>query len=325
MTPSPTMVPLVISTGAFFVTLLLFVGLYQVYRERSTRRAMLEKVRISAGHSERPLAEGSSESSSDLRGKISNILNSIGKRVAPEKSEDYSRLRRNLVSAGLRRTNAPSIFWGAKCFLVILLPSAFLLAGAAYVRTLNPNLDTTITLFLALAGFYLPDVWLQRKSEKRKDVIRKGLPDALDLLVVCVEAGMGLDSAMHRVAQETVLSNKTLSDELKLYGLEQKAGKPRHDALKNLADRIDIEDVHNLTSLLLQTDKFGTSLAQSLRVYSDSFRTKRYMKAEEKAGEMPGKMLFPLILFIFPSLFVAILGPAAIRIYQTMIQPSGQL
>ena len=321
MAPFPLTVPIVISTTVFFVVVLLFVGFYQIHRQRIARRSMLEKVRASTPSGE-PFVEGTGAGSSEnARRSISDLLSEIGKRVAPEKSEDYSRLRRNLVSAGLRNANAPRVFWGAKCFLGLLLPALYLLFGVPLVRSLNPRLEMVVPLFLALAGFYLPDIWLQNRSEKRKDKIREGLPDALDLLVVCVEAGMGLDSSIRRVAEEMALNNKILSEELRLYGLEQRAGKARHDALTSLANRIDIEDVHNLTSLLMQTDRFGTSLAQSLRVYSDTFRTKRYMKAEEAAAKLPGKMLFPLILFIFPSLFVAILGPAAIRIYETMIKP----
>jgi tight adherence protein C len=321
MTISPDTVPVLISTMTFFVVILLFVGLYQVYRQRSTKRTILDKVRVGTPEEQAFLAATPARSSGSAKGWVSGLLGSIGKHVAPEKSADYSRLRRSLVTAGLRGPNTPTLFWGTKCLLGLLFPALFLLVGLPFVRTFNPRFDVVIPVFLALFGFYLPDIWLHKKIEKRKETIREGLPDALDLLVVCVEAGMGLDSAMNRVAEEMALSNKTLSDEIRFYGLEQRAGKPRQDALTNLANRIDIEELHNLTSLLMQTDKFGTSLAQSLRVYSDTFRTKRYMKAEETAAKLPGKMLFPLILFIFPSLFVAIVGSAAIRIYQTILAP----
>ena len=191
------------------------------------------------------------------------------------------------------------------------------LAGLVFGRFVNTNIETASYLFLTLGGFYLPDLWLYNRILRRQDEIRKGLPDALDLLVVCVEAGMGLDSAISRVAGEITLTHKTLGEELKLYGLEQRAGKTREAALKSLGARIDIDDVDSLVSLLVQTDKFGTSLAQALRVYSDTFRTKRYMKAEEIAARLGAKLLFPLILFIFPSLFVAILGPAVITLMGT--------
>jgi tight adherence protein C len=317
--PSAT-VPLLISTMVFFAAILFFVGLYQVYRQRSTRRLMLDKVRGVTLEEEAFIGETTPDSSGNAWGSISGFLSSIGNRVLPAKSQDYSRARKNLVCAGFRKANAPTIFWGTKGLLALLFPAVFLLLVLPFVGAMKPNVDMGITLFLAVAGLYVPDIWLRNRTEKRKDKIREGLPDALDLLVVCVEAGMGLDSAIKRVAEELELTNETLSEELRLYGLEQKAGKPRHDALKNLANRIDIEDMHNLTSLLMQTDRFGTSLSKSLRVYSDTFRTKRFMKAEEKGAQLPGKMLFPLIIFIFPSLFVALVGPAVIRIYQTMGQ-----
>ena len=177
-----------------------------------------------------------------------------------------------------------------------------------------------ICIVLAIAGFYLPDLVLQIKIARRKDKISQGIPDALDILVVCVEAGMGLDAAMNRVADEIKLNNKPLSEELKLYNLELRAGKSRPDALRNLGLRIDIEDIKNFATLLIQTDKFGTSIAQALRTYSDTFRTKRYMKAEEIAAKLPVKLMVPLIFCVFPALLVVLMGPAAIRIYHTLIK-----
>ena len=151
-------------------------------------------------------------------------------------------------------------------------------------------------------------------------MIVNGFPDALDLMVVCVEAGMGLDSAITRVAREIGLSNKVLSDELNIYNLEMRGGKLRRDALKNLALRTDVPEVNNLATLLIQTDKFGTSIGQALKVYSDTMRVQRFQRAEERAAKIPVKLIFPLILFIFPSLFVVILGPAVINIYKVFIK-----
>lgn len=151
-----------------------------------------------------------------------------------------------------------------------------------------------------------------------------GLPDALDLMVVCSEAGVGLDATINRVGEEMRLNNKTLSDEFNLMSLELQAGKPRRDALKDLATRTGLEDVTNLTSMLIQTERFGTSISQALRVHSDSMRVKRSQRAEEIAAKLPVKLLFPLIFFIFPSLFVVILGPAVIRIFRTLLPALGQ-
>ena len=141
----------------------------------------------------------------------------------------------------------------------------------------------------------------------------------MDLLVICVEAGMGLDSAINRVAQETKFSSPALSDELHFMNLELRAGKSRQDALRNLSLRTNLEEITSLTTLLVQTDRFGTSMADALRVYSESFRTQRYQKAEEAAAKLPVKLVFPLVLFIFPALMVVILGPAAITIYKNII------
>ena len=150
-------------------------------------------------------------------------------------------------------------------------------------------------------------------------MILEGFPDALDLMVVCVEAGIGLDAAITRVGEEMRFGNEVLSEEFKMLSLELRAGKQRRDALRNLALRTDLEDVSSLVSLLIQTDKFGTSVAQALRVHSDSMRVRRYQRAEELATKLPVKLLFPLILFIFPSFFVTLLGPAVIQIFRVLL------
>ena len=155
--------------------------------------------------------------------------------------------------------------------------------------------------------------------DRRKDMIVKGFPDALDLLVVCVEAGMGLDAAINRVAEEIRLSSPVLSDEFRILNLELRAGKARADALRNLGVRTDVEEVRNFATLLVQTDRFGTSVAQALRVHSDAMRVRRYQKAEELAGKLPVKLMVPLIFFIFPAIFVVVIGPAVIQIYHAII------
>jgi tight adherence protein C len=190
----------------------------------------------------------------------------------------------------------------------------------ALLTMLSYQITLVMTVFCALLGFYLPDVWLNRKAEERRQRILRSLPDALDLLVICVEAGMGLDSAISKVAQELEIGNPELSDELHVMNLEQRAGKQRTDALRNLALRTDLEEIRSLTTLMVQTDKFGTSMADALRVYSDSYRTQRYQRAEEAAAKLPVKMVIPLVFCIFPSLFLVILGPAAINIYRVLIK-----
>ena len=236
--------------------------------------------------------------------------------MVSEQSDDYSRMRINFLRAGFHRRNAVAIFWGIKCLLAICLSVAFILSRVTVLNIFNPALSLALCLLSAMIGFYLPDLFLNIRIRRRRDRLAKGLPDALDLLVVCIESGMGLDAAIGRVAKELQLSNRDFSDELKLYNLELRAGKSRQDALKNLTLRTDVEDLHSLATLLIQADKFGTGVTQALRVYSDSFRTKRYLKAEEVAAKMPLKLIMILILCIFPALFVVILGPPLIRVFE---------
>jgi len=174
------------------------------------------------------------------------------------------------------------------------------------------------------AGYYAPAVWLRNTISRRQQTIMHALPDALDLMVVCVEAGLGLDQAINRVADEIKLAHKELSEELHLLGLELRAGVARVDALRNLSRRIPIDEIKSLIALLVQTDRFGTSIGQALRVHSDAMRISRQMKAEERAAKIPVKLLLPLILFIFPSVFIAILGPGVIRIIRTLLPALGQ-
>ena len=182
-----------------------------------------------------------------------------------------------------------------------------------------PSFQTMVLLImLALIGFYLPNLWLAIRISSRKEAIFKGLPDALDMLVVCVEAGMGLDAAINKVGEEMKISSPALAEELKQVTLEMRAGKQRQEAFRNLAQRTDLEDLNSLVSLLVQTDKFGTSIGQALRVYSDSMRDKRFQRAEEVAGKMAVKLIFPLALFILPTTMVVVVGPAVIRIYRAL-------
>jgi tight adherence protein C len=247
-----------------------------------------------------------------------NLIGSLGHFVKPKDEEEISHLRRTFLKAGYRGGTEPIIFFGTKVIFAVSLPLLFFLARLL-IQMVIPSLTLLlISILLAMIGFYLPNLWIKMRISNRKEKIQQGLPDALDLMVVCVEAGTGLDAAINRVGEEMKLSNKVLSEEFRLMSMELRAGKQRRNALKNLALRTDLEDVNSLVTLLIQTEKFGTSLAQALRVHSDSMRTKRFQKAEEIAAKLPVKLIFPLVLFIFPSLFLTILGPAAIRIYRTL-------
>ena len=312
--------PILISSAAFLTFLLVFLGIASYYTQRTERRKLTERIRKGSEEAGAPKAPDATDTSLKSRDKvqnrISNFLGRFGKRVAPKQSKDYRQMRPRFLKAGFRRETAPAVFWGTKCLLAICLPMCFFLLRLVVFGPLSTAMTGGICLYLALMGFFLPDIWLRIRIARRRERIFKGFPDALDLLVVCVEAGMGIDSAINRVAEEMKISHKTLSDELKLLNLEIRAGKTRRDALKDLAMRTDLQEVESLATLLIQTEKFGTNVAQTLRVYSDMFRTKRHQRAEEIAAKMPAKLLIPLVFLIFPSLFVALLGPAAIMMFR---------
>jgi tight adherence protein C len=313
------LVPALIAGTVFLVIALLLGGGYARVRRQADRRRLLGKLRR-----DEAWWGGDSDAESLLRDErpgatgIREFFGGIGKRLALKKPEEVSGLRKTFLMAGLRGSNNPAVFYGVKFFLALLCPALYLVSGLFVVWTLSVNVSMAILLGSSLLGFYLPNLWLRNRIEKRKEKLFKAFPDALDLLVVCVEAGMGIDAAINRVGQEMVLSNRELSEEFKLLSLELKAGKSRQDALKNLAMRSDLEDVHNLVSLLIQTDRFGTSLGGALRIYSETFRAKRYTRAEEKAAVLTTKLMFPLIFFIFPALLVVLMGPAAVRFYEVL-------
>ena len=318
---SANQIPILLSALAFLAVFLFLFGVAQYFSHRSRRREMLQKTQEDY-YEAKPFSvnDSNAEKKSPVLGGVFNILSSLGKGVMSEKSKEYSAMRIKFLKAGIRNPNALHLFWGTKLALSLLLPFWFLIVRTAMLSNMSSNATLVTIIVVGLLGWLLPGLWLDMKTKIRKRKILEGLPDALDLLVVCVEAGMGLDAAISRVGEEIKLGHKELSDELKLLNLEIRAGKSRREAMRNFATRTDIEEVRNLVTVLIQTDKFGTSVAQALRVYSDVFRTKRFQKAEEIAAKLPTKLIFPLIIFIFPSLFVALLGSAAIQIYQNVLK-----
>jgi tight adherence protein C len=240
------------------------------------------------------------------------IFKRIGEKV-PRSPKEMGPLRLRLVQAGYRREEALTIFFGIRVLFALAL---FMFFSTSIIA--RPNM--TMALAGLGAGYVLPGMVLARLAKRRAHKIRLSLADALDLLVVSVEAGLGLDQAMSRVAAELNFAYPQLSEELKLINLELRAGKPRAEALRNLADRTGVDDLSSLVTMLIQTDKFGTSVAQSLRVYSETLRTKRRQRAEEAAAKTGVKMVFPLVFCIFPAIWVVTIGPAAIR-FMTVLFP----
>jgi len=226
------------------------------------------------------------------------------------------RIQRLLTYAGYRKGNALRIYRGAKIFLAMILFALYIPVGAWLGHSAGVIL--LCGLGVGIAGYLMPDYWLRYAASRRQTEITRHLPDALDLMVVCVEAGLGLDAAVARVASEMKLASSALSSEFALVTQEIKAGKPRAQALRDLATRTGVDDLSALVAMLVQTDKLGTSVAQALRTHADTVRTRRRQRAEEAAAKTPVKLVFPLVLCIFPSLFVVILGPAVVTIIRTL-------
>ena len=244
--------------------------------------------------------------------QLTAALKRLGEK-APRTAKELGSLRLRLVQAGFRRDEALTIFFGIRIAFALGLFALF--ASSILAR---PNL--TMALGGLGIGYILPGMVLARMAKRRSHRIRLSLADMLDLLVVSVEAGLGLDQALQRVGAELAFAYPELADELRLINLELRAGKPRSEALRNLADRTGVDDLSSLVTMLIQTDKFGTSVAQSLRVYSETLRTKRRQRAEEAAAKTGVKMVFPLVLCIFPAIWVVTIGPAVIR-FVTVLFP----
>jgi len=212
--------------------------------------------------------------------------------------------------------------WTATQFMGIRGLAAVLLTGLTFILTMVTGTELAQRLLfivgMGFLGFLLPGMWLGSKIRKRQENIVKGLPDALDLLTVCVEAGLGINSAFLRIAEEFRLSSPTLSEEFDVVNREMVAGKPRMEALRALADRTGVEDVKSRVAMLIHTERLGTSLAQSLRVHSDSLRVRRRQRAEEAAAKTTIKLVFPLVFLLFPALFIVILGPGVLQILHVL-------
>lgn len=246
------------------------------------------------------------------RERVGQFVASVGK-LLPASPQQASRTQRMMLRAGYRRPESIQVMRGVK----ILFPIA--LAGVVYLTRLyqfNPPLVIVLTL---LFGYLVPEFWLSNRIQRRQQKLRRALPDALDLLVICVEAGLGIDQGMLRASEELKLSHPELSQELQLTNLEMRVGKTRLEALRELGHRTAVDDIKALVAMLVQTDRFGTSVAQSLRVHSDDMRLKRRQRAEEMAAKTTVKMVPPLVFFIFPALMVVILGPAVITLFRQLL------
>jgi tight adherence protein C len=245
----------------------------------------------------------------------------LSKPLLPKSEGETSKLKQKLSQAGFRGDTSTSIFLGLKFSLLIV---GLFFGGGGSLLLNGANKDSLIyTVGTAAFLFYLPDLFVWFLGRSRKQQIFLGLPDALDLLVVCVEAGLGLDQAMRKVADEMKRTTRVISDEFSLCNFHLQMGKPRNEVLHDLGERTGVDDLRSLAAILIQADKFGSSVAQALRVQSDAMRTRRRQLAEEKAAKTAVKLIFPLVIFIFPGIFVVLVGPAAITMVREMFPAMG--
>lgn len=257
------------------------------------------------------------ETGYDLEFLPKEVVDKVEEKLGLKKgSPKVNELKKNLIQAGIYHESAPAIYFGLKLGLTVALP--ILAMPWLFGRGLAYFVLLILFFILVALGYFFPSLILNHLVSTRKRKIKESLPDALDLLVVCVEAGQGLNAALKRVSDDLKLGNPVLARELGMVNLEISAGLEREVALRNLAERTGVEDVASLTSMLIQADRFGTSLAQSLKVQSETLRTTRRQRLEELAAKTPVKLVFPLLLFIFPALMVVIIGPAAIRIMENI-------
>jgi tight adherence protein C len=251
----------------------------------------------------------------DRSDRFKSILEAWGERLQGRRTDNAS-TKRFLVQAGYRNPMSVAYYWGTRFVLMAGLGAGALLflpvTGIGFLTS------AFAALWFAALGWIAPTFYVGAKVKRRQKEIVKALPDALDLLVVCVEAGLGLNQAIVRVSEEIDHVSALMSEQLALVNLEIRAGTPRDEALRNLGERTGVPDVQSLVTMLIQTDRFGTSIAQALRVHADTMRTKRRQRAEEAAAKTTIKLVFPLVLFIFPTMFVVILAPALIRIVRTL-------
>jgi tight adherence protein C len=289
-----------ITIFAFLVAFLLIAsgGLLLFYRE-----AMLQRISdvINPNPKPKTLLSSFQESGFSIGDVVTRFDN-----IVPKSQAEVSVVKQRLIRAGYRKDSTLRIFNGCKFVVPVMLCIIALVTGAgAY----SPFFVYAVCLGI---GYLAPDFWLSRKIKKRQSKIRRGLPDVLDLLVICIEAGLSIDQGTVRTSEELMNAQPELCDELHVVVLEQRAGRPRQDTWKHLAERTDVDSVRNLVSMLVQAEQFGTSIGKTLRTHSDTLRTQRIQQVEEQAAKTTIKLIFPLVFFIFPSLFLVVLGPSII-------------
>ena len=305
---------LIITVSIFICVTLGVMALYWLmFRPQSAATERLKRMGETGGAGLAPSPTTLTDDSQvgTLAGRMAGPL----QRLAPPSAAEARKLQRQLMHAGYRSENGPVVYRGLQLLSLVIFPAFVAMVCAILGRPLNSAVSWIVVAFAV--GAYLPRVVLKRMIASRQLRLRWGLADALDLLVVSIEAGLGLNAALIRVGEELKSVHPDISEEFELTNLEIRVGRERDEALRNLAERAGIDDLRSLVAMLIQADRFGTSIARAVRVYADSLRTKRRQRAEQAAQKAAVKLLFPLSCFLFPTLFIIILGPAALNLIDT--------
>lgn len=296
-----------LSVALMATVMLVAAGARALLAERGDK--VMERIGRMKDDGQAPGYGRQSADSEDL-GVLARLVRPFARLVRPTQAGELSRLRARMVQAGLRSEHAMELFLASKLLLACASTLTFLYINSRMVNGLVFPMDAAVAVWSCAVSFLLPNMWLGSKVKSRQVKIERSLPDAMDLLVTCVEAGLGLDAALARVADEISLAAPLLAQELNVTFMEIQAGIARRDAFKRLSDRTGVEDLRQLSAVLAQTEMFGTSIAKALRVHADGMRVKRMQRAEQKAASVGVKMTLPLILCILPSLMAVVLGPA---------------
>lgn len=306
---------LLIALSTFVCISLVGMGLYWlVVRPQSAATERLK--RLSEGSTNAAPTSFSITEQQRPATELAERLASPLSRLLPPSASEVRKLQKKLMHAGFRSNSAPVIYRALQLFSMAAFPAVVAIGVAVARRPVGSAM--LWILFAFIIGFFLPRYILGRLISSRQRLIRWGLADALDLMVISIEAGLGLNAAMMKVASELKEVHPDVSEEFEMANLEIRVGRERDEALRNLAERTGVDDLRSLVAMLIQTDKFGTSIAKAIRAFSDSLRTKRRQRAEQAAQKAAVKLLIPLALFLFPTLFIAILGPAAINLMDTL-------
>ncbi len=305
---------LIIAISTFVCISLGMMGIYWLfYRPQSAATERLKRLGQRDGIDTIPAVSlDDNGRSADLAQRLASPLS----KLVPPSAAEAKKLQKQLMQAGFRSASAPVVFRGIQLAALAGLPAMVACVCALLARPVSSAMFWILIAFVF--GFFLPRYALRRMIRSRQQLVRWGLADALDLMVISIEAGLGLNAAMMKVSSELKDVHPDICDEFELANLEIRVGREREEALRNLGERTGVDDLHSLVAMLIQTDRFGTSIARAIRAFSDSLRTKRRQRAEQAAQKAAVKLLFPLACFLFPTLFIAILGPAALTLIDTL-------